>query len=61
MEFTLKLQAEQINVILAGMDELPHKAARRTIDTILQQVREQEMAAAAPQAPEADTDAGLTD
>ncbi len=61
MEFTLKLQAEQINVILAGMDELPHKASRRTIDAILQQVREQETAAAAPQAPEANTDAGLTD
>ena len=60
MEFTIKLQAEHINTIFAGLDELPHKASRRIIDHILQQVREQE-AANAPQAPEAPTDAGLND
>jgi hypothetical protein len=61
MEFTIKLQAEQVNVVLAGLDELQHKVSRRTLDTILQQVQAQEAAAQAPQAPEASTDAGLTD
>lgn len=60
MEFTIKLQAEHINVVLAGLDELQHKVSRRTLDTILQQVQAQE-AAARTQAPEAPAEAGLTD
>lgn len=61
MEFTIKLQAEQVNIVLAGLDELQHKVSRRTLDAILQQVKAQEAAAQAPTTPEASTDAGLTD
>lgn len=60
MEFTIKLPAEHVNVILAGMDELPHKAARRTIDLVLQQVQAQQQAAQQPE-PQPVPEAGLTD
>lgn len=42
MEFTLKVPTEHINVILAGLDELKHGVARRTIDMLLAQVQEQQ-------------------
>lgn len=58
MEFTIKLQAEHVNVILAGLDELQHKVSRRTLDHILQQVQAQEAAARAPEAP---AESGLAD
>ena len=60
MEFTITLPAEQVNVVLAGLDELQHKVSRRTLDNILQQVKAQEAQAAQP-APEATPEAGLND
>lgn len=60
MEFTIKLTADHINTIFAGLDELPHKTARRTIDQVLQQVQAQEAAARTP-APEAPAEAGPAD
>jgi len=60
MDFTIKLSADHINVVLAGLDELQHKVSRRTLDTILQQVQAQQAAAAeTPSAPA--TEAGLSD
>ena len=61
MEFTIKLLPEHVNTVFAGLDELPHKTSRRTIDHILQQVQAQEAAANTPKAPEPTPDAGLTD
>jgi hypothetical protein len=61
MEFTIKLAPEHVNTIFAGLDELPHKAARRVIDHVLQQVQQQEAAARAAQAPEDTQSAGLSD
>ena len=60
MEFTVNLTAEHVNTIFAGLDELPHKASRRTIDHILQQVQAQEAAARTP-APEAPADQVTSD
>ena len=66
MEFNIKVTPEHVNTIFAGLDELPHKVSRRTLDHILQQVQAQEAAAqlapapnnkATPETP----DAGLTD
>jgi len=57
MEFNINLTADQVNVIFAALDELPHKVSRRVLDHILQQVKAQE-AANAPKAPEATADAG---
>ena len=40
-ELTLTLKISQINVILASLDELPHKYSRVIIDTIQQQANAQ--------------------
>lgn len=40
-ELTLTLKVSQINVILASLDELPHKYSRSVIDTIQQQATTQ--------------------
>ena len=48
-EITLKLSVEQINVVIAGLDELPHKFSRPLIDTISKQAQEQMQAASNPQ------------
>lgn len=56
MEFTLKLQAEDIRAVLAGLEELKHRESRRTFDTIFGQVQRQEVeaqqAAMPPATPE---------
>jgi len=36
-ELTLTLKISQINILLASLDELPHKYSRLIIDTIQQQ------------------------
>lgn len=40
-ELTFTLKVSQINVVLASLDELPHKFSRVIIDTIQQQANEQ--------------------
>jgi len=40
-ELTLTLKISQINVLLASLDELPHKFSRVIIDTIQQQANAQ--------------------
>ena len=40
-ELTLTLKISQINVILASLDEVPHKYSRNVIDTIQQQANAQ--------------------
>ena len=40
-ELTLTLKISQINVLLASLDELPHKYSRVIIDTIQQQANAQ--------------------
>lgn len=60
MEFTIKLPADYVNIIFTALDELPHKASRRVVDHVLQQIRAQEAAAQNAPKTEADT-AGLTD
>ena len=40
-ELTLTLKISQINVILASLDEVPHKYSRNIIDTIQQQANAQ--------------------
>lgn len=42
--FTITLPAEQLNVVLAGLDELKHSVSRRVVDAILQQVQAQQQA-----------------
>jgi hypothetical protein len=39
--FQLKLTLEEINCIMAGLGELPHKVSRGLIDKIVQSVQEQ--------------------
>jgi len=54
----LKLAPEAINVILAGLEELPHKISRRVLDEVLQQCQAQaQPAPAAPPAPPATPEA----
>jgi len=40
-ELTLTLKISQINVLLASLDEVPHKYSRGVIDTIQQQASAQ--------------------
>jgi hypothetical protein len=40
-ELTLTLKISQINVLLASLDEVPHKYSRSIIDTIQQQASTQ--------------------
>jgi hypothetical protein len=40
-ELTLTLKISQINILLASLDELPHKFSRVIIDTIQQQANAQ--------------------
>jgi len=40
-ELTLTLKISQINILLASLDELPHKYSRVIIDTIHQQANAQ--------------------
>lgn len=40
-ELTLTLKVSQINVVLASLDELPHKYSRGVIDTIQKQAASQ--------------------
>jgi hypothetical protein len=40
-ELTLTLKISQINVLLASLDEVPHKYSRNVIDTIQQQANAQ--------------------
>lgn len=56
--FTLNLSAEQLNVILAHLDQGPHGKVRPLVDEVIRQVNAQQQAAKGP--AEAET-AGLTD
>lgn len=40
-EVTLKVKASWVNVIIAGLDEMPHKYSRVVIDSIGQQAESQ--------------------
>jgi hypothetical protein len=40
-ELTLTLKISQINILLASLDEVPHKYSRSVIDTIQQQASTQ--------------------
>ena len=40
-ELTLTLKISQINILLASLDEVPHKYSRSVIDTIQQQANAQ--------------------
>jgi len=40
-EVTLTLKLSQVNVVIAGLDELPHKYSRPIIDLIGQQTQKQ--------------------
>jgi hypothetical protein len=61
MNFNLTLSADQVNVVLAGLNKLEHGQARGPFDHILQQVQKQEAAAMAAPAPEDIQSAGLSD
>jgi len=37
----LRVNVEEVNVILAGLEELPHKISRRVVDNIIGQSQEQ--------------------
>jgi hypothetical protein len=40
-QVTLTLKASWLNVIIAGLEEIPHKFSRPVIDTVTQQARAQ--------------------
>lgn len=51
VKLTLTIDVETFNTIMAGLDELQHKVARRVIDNLGKQAQEQiqaQQAAAAP-------------
>jgi hypothetical protein len=50
MEFILKLNIEQINTILRGLDMRPHGEVRQVLDYIINEVNQQQAPAAAPSA-----------
>ena len=50
---TLELKATQVNAIIAGLEELPHKVSRAIIDEIIRQGQPQ-LQAQAPTGPLAD-------
>ena len=40
-EFTFVVKVSEANLILAGLEELPHKISRRLIDNLVQQAQSQ--------------------
>jgi hypothetical protein len=44
MKFSIELSAQDIDTVLAALNELPHKVARNLIDNILGQAKAQEAA-----------------
>ena len=40
-EITLTLKVSDVNLVLASLDEMPHKMSRRIIDSIIQQAQSQ--------------------
>lgn len=56
--FTLTLSAEQLNVILAHLDQGPHGKVRPLVDEVIRQVNAQQQAA---KGLAEDETAGLTD
>lgn len=40
-EITLTLKVSDVNMVLASLDEMPHKMSRRIIDNIIQQAQSQ--------------------
>jgi phage terminase large subunit-like protein len=40
-QVTLTLKASWLNVIMAGLEEIPHKSSRPVIDSVSQQARAQ--------------------
>lgn len=60
--FTLTLSAEQLNVILAHLDQGPHGKVRPLVDEVIRQVNAQQQAReAAAQGVDIVETAGLTD
>lgn len=41
IEVNLKLTVAEINLILAAMDEMPHKTVRSTVDNLMNQAQSQ--------------------
>lgn len=52
MNFSLSLTSDQINTVLRLLDQGPHAQVRQIIDTILQQVGEQQRLQTAKAEPE---------
>ncbi len=50
MEFTIKLSADSVNVILRQLDTGPHNLVRQVIDAILEQIKQQQVIQAAQDA-----------
>ena len=50
-QFVLKLSISQINIIMGGLDELPHKFSRTLIDEIQKQLQPQIQSQGAPEGP----------
>jgi hypothetical protein len=40
-EFNLTLTLSEVNILLASLDELPHKISRKLIDKVVQQAQSQ--------------------
>lgn len=59
--FTLTLSAEQLNVILAHLDQGPHGKVRPLVDEVIRQVNAQQQAREAAQGVDIVETAGLTD
>lgn len=55
MEFTIKLNTDQVRIVLSGLDELKHSVSRPTFDVVYQQVQQQEMAAQQANQPKSPT------
>jgi hypothetical protein len=40
-EFKFTLKISEVNIVLAALDEMPHKVSRRVIDNLIQQAQSQ--------------------
>lgn len=40
-EVTIRLKVSQVNLVIAGLEELPHKYSRPVIDSVSQQAQQQ--------------------
>lgn len=52
-EVTIRLKVSQVNLVIAGLEELPHKYSRTIIDSVSQQAQQQ-LQKPAPEGPLSD-------